>query len=122
MTESIEENDVLQFEDELTGAIGAAKVGFSESVPDNSIVIDSELLEASGIGSFEVTVSKNQRQIIPLQSISLGISPISGENMWEIISVARTNVEVLKNWLSNYIIFKLFLRKMCHFFYFLTPI
>ncbi|MFX1338094.1 MAG: VWA domain-containing protein [Promethearchaeota archaeon] len=105
-TISIQNGDVLAFEDELTGAIGAGKVQISEQVPDNVIMIDSEILEASGIGSFEVKVSKNQRQIIPLQSISLGVSPISGENMWEIISAARQNVASLKDWISNYIIFK----------------
>lgn len=103
---SINDTDVLAFEDELTGAVGAGKVQFSEAVLDNAIVIDSEILEASGIGSFEVKVSKNRRQIIPLQSVALGITPISGENMWEIISTARTNVESLKGWLANYIIFK----------------
>jgi hypothetical protein len=86
--------------------MGAGKVEVSETTPDNEIVIDSEILEASGIGSFEVKVSKNQRTIIPLQSISLGISPISGENMWEIISTARENVDSMKGWISNYIIFK----------------
>ncbi|MFX0187019.1 MAG: VWA domain-containing protein [Candidatus Hodarchaeota archaeon] len=105
-TISIQNNDVLAFEDELTGAIGAGKVVVVETVPDNIIIIDSEILEASGIGSFEVKISKNQRQIIPLQSVSLGVSPISGENMWEIISNARQSVEALKDWLSNYIIFK----------------
>jgi hypothetical protein len=105
-TISIQNDDVLAFEDELTGAIGAGKVKILENVPDNVIIIDSEILEASGIGSFEVKVSKNQRQIIPLQSISLGISPISGENMWEIISAARQNVSSLKDWITNYIIFK----------------
>jgi hypothetical protein len=105
-TLSIKQDDVLAFEDELTGAIGAGKVEISEAVPANSIVIDSEILEASGIGSFEVKVSKNLRPIIPLQSIALGISPISGENMWEIISTARQSVDSLKGWLSNYIIFK----------------
>jgi len=105
-TLSIRQDDILAFEDELTGAIGAGKVEILESVPDNTIVIDSEILEASGIGSFEVKVSKNMRPIIPLQNVSLGISPISGENMWEIISTARQNVESLKGWLSNYIIFK----------------
>ncbi|MFX1417560.1 MAG: VWA domain-containing protein [Promethearchaeota archaeon] len=103
---SIQTDDILAFEDELTGAMGAGKVEVSEETPDNAIVIDSEILEASGIGSFEVKVSKNQRTIIPLQSISLGISPISGENMWEIISTARENVDSMKGWISNYIIFK----------------
>ncbi|MFW9970550.1 MAG: VWA domain-containing protein [Candidatus Odinarchaeota archaeon] len=103
---SLQRDDILAFEDELTGAMGAGKVDFSESCPDNGIIIDSEILEASGIGSFEVKVYKNQRTIIPLQSISLGISPISGENMWEIISTARENVASMKGWISNYIIFK----------------
>jgi len=105
-TLSINQDDVLAFEDELTGAIGAAKVEILESAPNNTIIIDSEILEASGIGSFEVKVYKNMRPIIPLQSVSLGINPISGENMWEIISTARQNVASLKGWLSNYIIFK----------------
>lgn len=103
---SIQHNDILAFEDELTGAMGAGKVDILETAPDNVIIIDSEILEASGIGSFEVKVSKNQRTIIPLQSISLGISPISGENMWEIISTARENVASMKGWISNYVIFK----------------
>ncbi|MFX0007924.1 MAG: VWA domain-containing protein [Candidatus Hermodarchaeota archaeon] len=103
---SLQKDDILAFEDELTGAMGAGKVDISEICPDNSIIIDSEILEASGIGSFEVKVSKNQRTIIPLQNISLGISPISGENMWEIISTARENVASMKGWISNYIIFK----------------
>jgi len=105
-TLSLVQDNVLAFEDELTGAIGAGKVEILESVPDNTIIIDSEILEASGIGSFEVKVSKNVRPIIPLQNISLGISPISGENVWEIISTARQNVDSLKGWLANYIIFK----------------
>ncbi len=105
-TLSLQTDDIIAFEDELTGAMGAGKVEISETTADNVIVIDSEILEASGIGSFEVKVSKNQRTIIPLQSISLGISPISGENMWEIISTARENVDSMKGWISNYIIFK----------------
>jgi hypothetical protein len=105
-TLSLVQDNVLAFEDELTGAIGAGKVEILESVPDNTIIIDSEILEASGIGSFEVRVYKNPRPIIPLQNISLGISPISGENMWEIISTARQNVASLKGWLANYVIFK----------------
>ncbi|MFX0148059.1 MAG: VWA domain-containing protein, partial [Candidatus Hodarchaeota archaeon] len=105
-TLSIMQDDILAFEDELTGAIGAAKVEISEATPSNAITIDSEILEASGIGSFEVKVYKNLRPIIPLQNVSLGINPISGENMWEIISTARQNVDSLKGWLSNYIIFK----------------
>lgn len=103
---SLQKDDIIAFEDELTGAMGAGKVDISETCPDNAILIDSEILEASGIGSFEVKVAKNQRTIIPLQNISLGISPISGENMWEIISTARENVASMKGWISNYIIFK----------------
>ncbi len=106
LTLSIQTDDVLAFEDDLTGAMGAGKVEILETVPDNMIVIDTEILEASGIGSFEVNVSKNQRSIITLQSISIGITPISGENMWEIISTARENIDSLKTWLSNYVIFK----------------
>jgi len=105
-TLSLVQDNIIAFEDELTGAIGAGKVEILESVPDNTIIIDSEILEASGIGSFEVRVYKNLRPIIPLQNISLGISPISGENMWEIISTARQNVASLKGWLANYVIFK----------------
>jgi uncharacterized protein YegL len=105
-TLSLVQDNVIAFEDELTGAVGAGKVEILESVPDNTIIIDSEILEASGIGSFEVRVYKNLRPIIPLQNISLGISPISGENMWEIISTARQNVASLKGWLANYVIFK----------------
>ncbi|MHA1239909.1 MAG: hypothetical protein ACTSQU_03865 [Promethearchaeota archaeon] len=105
-TLSLVQDNVIAFEDELTGAVGAGKVEILESVPDNTIIIDSEILEASGIGSFEVKVYKNLRPIIPLQNISLGISPISGENMWEIISTARQNVDSLKGWLANYVIFK----------------
>ncbi|MFX1412406.1 MAG: VWA domain-containing protein [Promethearchaeota archaeon] len=105
-TLSINQDDILAFEDELTGAIGAAKVEISEATPSNTIIIDSEILEASGIGSFEVKVYKNLRPVISLQNVALGINPISGENMWEIISTARQNVESLKGWLSNYIIFK----------------
>ncbi|MFW9875802.1 MAG: hypothetical protein ACFFG0_22080, partial [Candidatus Thorarchaeota archaeon] len=103
---SIQQNDIIAFEDELTGAMGAGKVDILESTPDDVIIIDSEILEASGIGSFEVKVSKNQRTIIPLQSISLGISPIAGEAIWETISNARENISSLKGWISNYVIFK----------------
>ncbi len=103
---SMQPGDIIAFEDELTGAIGAAKVQIDERMPSNQIIIDSEILEASGIGSYEVIVRKNPRQIINLQSINLGISPIKGENMWELVSTIRQNVEALKNWLMNYIIFK----------------
>ncbi|MHA1194754.1 MAG: vWA domain-containing protein, partial [Promethearchaeota archaeon] len=56
--------------------------------------------------SFEVKVMKNHRPIVPLQKISLGITPITGENVWEIVSSARENITSLKAWLENYIIFK----------------
>jgi hypothetical protein len=58
---SIKQDDIIAFEDELTGAMGASKVEVMEETPDNVIIIDSEVLEASGIGSFEVKISKNQR-------------------------------------------------------------
>lgn len=103
---SVQPGDIFAFEDELTGAIGAAKVQIDERMPSNQIVIDSEILEASGIGSYEVIVRKNPRQIINLQSINLGISPIKGENMWELVSTIRKSVDALKSWLMNYIIFK----------------
>ena len=100
-TLSLQSDDILAFEDELTGAMGAGKIEISEETPDNVIIIDSEILEASGIGSFEVKVFKNQRSIIPLKIDSICISPISGENMWEIISTARENVDSMKGWISN---------------------
>jgi hypothetical protein len=105
-TLTVEPGEILAFEDELTGAVGAAKVQIDENMPSNQIIIDSEILEASGIGSYEVNVRKNPRQIISLQSVTLGINPIMGENMWELISQVRQNVDALKNWLMNYIIFK----------------
>lgn len=103
---SLQPSTILVFEDELTGAIGAAKVQINENMPSNQIIIDSEIFEASGVGSFEVIVRKNPRQIMSLQSINLGISPITGENMWELISTIRKDVNLLKNWLMNYVIFK----------------
>ena len=102
----LEKDDIVAFEDELTGATAAGKIEIVETVPDNVIIIDSEILEASGIGSFEVKVMKNHRPIVPLQKISLGITPITGENVWEIVSSARENITSLKAWLENYIIFK----------------
>jgi uncharacterized protein YegL len=102
----VNQGDILAFEDDLTGAFGAAKVCLNENISDKKIIIDQDLLEASGVGSFEVGLKKNMRQIIPLQSLDAGISPISGENVWELISRARTNISVIKQWLSNYIIYK----------------
>ncbi|MHA1718943.1 MAG: vWA domain-containing protein [Promethearchaeota archaeon] len=106
MSLEVQERDILAFEDDLTGAFGAGKVRFNPDVPDNKIVIDQELIEASGVGSDEVELKKNVRQIIPLQSLELGVSPITGENIWEIISQARNNMDIIKQWLANYIIFK----------------
>lgn len=103
---SMRPNDIIVFEDALTGAIGAAKVNMREDVEDNKMVIDAEILEASGIGSFEVEIKQNFRPVIPLQSVDLGISPIQGENMWETISMARQNADRIKMWLANYVIFK----------------
>lgn len=102
----VNEGDVVQFEDNLTGAVGAAKLRIQENLENTKIIIDEELLEASGIGSFEVEIKKNLRQIIPLQSIELGIAPITGENVWEVISAARQNINSIKAWLSGYVIFK----------------
>ncbi|QEE15939.1 VWA domain-containing protein [Promethearchaeum syntrophicum] len=106
MSLEVKDREVLAFEDDLTGAFGAGKVRFNPNVPDNKVVIDQELIEASGIGSYEVELKKNVRQIIPLQSLELGVSPITGENIWEIISQARNNIDIIKQWLANYIIFK----------------
>ncbi|MBN2154548.1 MAG: VWA domain-containing protein [Candidatus Lokiarchaeota archaeon] len=105
-TLQVTEGEVLSFEDNLTGAIGAAKFKIKEDLPNDQVVIDAELIEASGVGSMEVELKKNLRQIIALQSVELGISPITGENVWEIISTARQNINNIKRWLSNYIIFK----------------
>ncbi len=106
MSLEVKERDILAFEDDLTGAFGAGKVRFNPDVPDNKVIVDQELIEASGIGSDEVELKKNIRQIIPLQSLELGVSPITGENIWEIISQARNNMDIIKQWLANYIIFK----------------
>ena len=105
-TLSAQVGDVLAFEDNLTGAMGAAKFRIQENLSNEDVLIDAELLEASGIGSTEVDLKKNIRQIIPLQSIELGISPIQGEDIWSIISMARQNINSIKSWLSKYIIFK----------------
>jgi hypothetical protein len=106
MSLDVNERDILAFEDDLTGAFGAGKVRFNPDVPDNKVIVDQELIEASGIGSYEVELKRNVRQIIPLQSLELGVSPITGENIWEIISQARSNMDIIKQWLANYIIFK----------------
>ncbi|MHA1731647.1 MAG: VWA domain-containing protein [Promethearchaeota archaeon] len=98
--------DIIAFEDQLTGAMGAAKLNIREDLSNDTMLVDEEILEASGVGSMDVDVSKNPRTIIPLQSIDLGIAPILGENLWETISMARQNVGSIKAWLMNYIIFK----------------
>lgn len=105
-TLGVKDDDVLVFEDNLTGASGAAKCRIRENLDNKQVVIDSMLVEASGIGSTEVEIKKNYRQIIPLQSIDLGISPIRGEDIWQIISMARQNIDSVKGWLTSYIIFK----------------
>ncbi|MHA1341056.1 MAG: vWA domain-containing protein [Promethearchaeota archaeon] len=98
--------DVVAFEDNLIGAVGAAKLKINETLSNNQVVIDSNLLEASGIGSMEVEIKKNLREIIPLQSVELGIEPIKGEDVWSVISMARQNIGSIKSWLLNFIIFK----------------
>ncbi|MHA1869593.1 MAG: hypothetical protein ACTSXF_01475, partial [Promethearchaeota archaeon] len=105
-TLQVHPGEILAFEDSLTGAMGAAKFQIKEDLGNDQVIIDSELLEASGIGSMEVDLRKNMRQVIPLQSVELGIAPIKGENVWELISMARQNIGSIKAWLSNYIIFK----------------
>lgn len=98
--------DIVTFEDALTGAMGSAKVQMKEDVRDNAVMIDSEIIEASGVGSVEVQLKHSTRPIIPLQSVDLGISPIQGEGVWQTISTARQNIESIKGWLGNYVIFK----------------
>ncbi|MHA1792664.1 MAG: vWA domain-containing protein, partial [Promethearchaeota archaeon] len=100
------ENQVLAFEDPLTGAFGAAKVELNSDLPEDTIQIDSEIYEASGIGADTVEVKINKRPIIPLQEITVGINPLEGDQVWEVLSKARRNIGQLKSWLSNYIIFK----------------
>ena len=100
------EGDIIAFEDDLTGAFGAGKLRINPAVPDGTVFIDQELIEASGVGSFEVEVKKNVREIIPLQSLNLGVSPISGDDVWAVISQARQNIGMIKQWLGNYTIYK----------------
>ncbi len=98
--------DIVTFEDALTGAIGSAKVQMKEEVRDKTVQIDSEIIEASGVGSVEVQLKHSTRPVIPLQSVDLGISPIQGEGVWQTISTARQNIDSIKGWLGNYVIFK----------------
>lgn len=102
----LKDGDIVTFEDALTGALGSAKVQMKENVADRTVAIDSEIIEASGVGSLEVQLKHNARPVIPLQSVDLGISPIQGENVWQTISTARQNIESIKAWLANYVIFK----------------
>ncbi len=102
----VKDGDVLRFEDELTGAWGACRVKMDESLSDNVIRIEDEIYEATGIGAAQVIVKRNTEPIIPLQSLTLGISPLTGENLWDVISIVRNNEDALKEWLSQYLIFK----------------
>lgn len=102
----VEDGEILRFEDELTGAWGACRVKRNERLSDKVIQIEDEIFEATGIGAAQVIVKRNTTPVIPLQSMTLGISPLTGENMWDIISIVRNNDEELKEWLSQYLIFK----------------
>ncbi len=102
----VEDGDVLRFEDELTGAWGACRVKRDPTLANNVIRIEDEIFEATGIGAAQVIVKRNTTPIIPLQSLQLGISPLTGENLWDVISLVRNNEDVLKEWLSQYLIFK----------------
>ncbi|TFF86141.1 MAG: VWA domain-containing protein, partial [Promethearchaeota archaeon] len=106
LTIDIEEDEIIRFEDNLTGAWGAGKVEMNKNLSDKIIQIPDEIYEAAGIGAPEVTVRKNNTNVIPLQNIELGISPITGENLWDTLTIIRNNTETLKEWLSQYIIFK----------------
>ncbi|MBN2151613.1 MAG: VWA domain-containing protein, partial [Candidatus Lokiarchaeota archaeon] len=99
-------NEVMSFEDPLTGSFGAAKVKIDPELPENMIKIDSEIYEASGIGSDQVEIRINRRKIIPIQEATIGINPITGDQVWEVLAKARRFVGNLKSWLSNYIVFK----------------
>ncbi|NHI94124.1 MAG: hypothetical protein EAX96_16660 [Candidatus Lokiarchaeota archaeon] len=100
------EGDIITFEDELIGAWGAGYVKMKESLSDDVIEIEDEIFEATGIGSKEVLVKRNDKTVIPLQSLELGISPIMGENMWDTITFVRNNKDELKRWFSQFLIFK----------------
>ncbi|MHA1144520.1 MAG: hypothetical protein ACTSRW_07275 [Candidatus Helarchaeota archaeon] len=104
----VETGDIVTFEDELIGAWGAGYIKMDESgsVTDDVIEIESEIFEATGIGSDEVVVRRNDKTVVPLQSLELGISPIQGDNMWDTITQVRNNKESMKQWLSQFLIFK----------------
>lgn len=102
----LKDGDIVRFEDELTGAWGACYVMMKEGLSEKIIQIEDEIYEATGIGSANVIVTHNTAAIIPLQSLTLGISPLTGDGMWDIISTVRNNKDELKKWLSQYLIFK----------------
>ncbi|NVM28198.1 MAG: VWA domain-containing protein [Candidatus Helarchaeota archaeon] len=100
------DGDILRFEDELTGAWGACRVRMDASLSDKVVRIEDEIFEATGIGASQVIVKHNDAPIIPLQSLTLGISPLTGENLWDVMSLVRDNEFALKDWLRQYLIFK----------------
>ena len=100
------QNEVMAFEDPLTGAFGAAKVSIDPELPEDVIKIDSEIYEASGIGSDIVEIKINRRPIIPIQEATIGINPLEGDQVHEVLAKARRYVGQLKSWLSQYIVFK----------------
>ncbi len=102
----VNDGDIVTFEDELIGAWGAGYIKIKESLPKDVIEIEDEIFEATGIGSTEVVVRRNDKTVIPLQSLELGISPIMGENMWDTITFVRNHKDELKRWLSQFLIFK----------------
>jgi len=53
-----------------------------------------------------VEIKINKRPIIPIQSATIGINPLEGDQVWDVLSKARRYIGQLKSWLSNYIVFK----------------
>ncbi len=100
------QNEIMAFEDPLTGSFGAAKVTIDADLKEDEIKIDSEIYEASGIGSDTVEIKINKRPIIPIMEATIGISPLEGDQVHDALSKARRFVGQLKSWLSNYIVFK----------------
>ncbi|NVM54147.1 MAG: VWA domain-containing protein, partial [Candidatus Helarchaeota archaeon] len=88
------------------GAWGACRVKMDETLSDDILRVEDEIFEATGIGASQVIVKRNTTPIIPLQSLTLGISPLVGENLWDVITLVRNNEEALKEWLCQYLIFK----------------
>ncbi|MHA1744547.1 MAG: hypothetical protein ACTSWW_01020, partial [Promethearchaeota archaeon] len=68
LTLQIQTGDILSGEDDLTGAFFAGRTQINDTLSDEIVVVDQELLDASGVGSYEVELKKNLREIIPLQS------------------------------------------------------